>query len=45
MKKIQIKSERQNNGLWGTPFNCTYMSYNTYLKDIDAIKIILNVIM
>lgn len=26
MKKIEIKSEKQDNGIWGTPLNCTYMS-------------------
>jgi hypothetical protein len=26
MKKIKIKSEKQDNGLWGTPMNCYFMN-------------------
>lgn len=38
MKKIQIKSKKQDNGLWGMPLSCTRLTNIPILDDDKNIK-------
>lgn len=44
MKKIEIKSQKQDNGIWGMPLNCVKMNnfklYNDYLVLLSSALII-----